>query len=108
MTTTGERPMNFMEEVNSETQAMLNQLTTKTIMSKTTSQNVAILNFLESGGSLSTLEALEKFQCFRLSARIKDLRESGHDIQTKMVRTKSGKKVAEYFLPKIPKQGELF
>ena len=34
MTTTGERPMNFMEEVNSETQAMLNQLTTKTIMSK--------------------------------------------------------------------------
>ena len=100
--------MNFMEEVHQDTQAWLNKLTTRTIMSETTSQSVAILNFLESGGSLSSLEALEKFQCLRLSARIKDLRESGHDIQTKMVRTKSGKKVAEYFLPKIQKQGELF
>ena len=60
--------MNFMEEVNSETQAMLKQLTTKTIMSETTSQNRAIIQYLESGGSLSTIDALENFsRVFRMS-----------------------------------------
>jgi len=77
-------------------------------MTNTTSQSAAILNFLESGGSLTPLEALEKFKCFRLAARINDLRESGHDIQTEMFRDENGKKFAVYSLPKIQKQGELF
>ena len=100
--------MNFMEDINQETQAMLNQLTTKTIMSKTTSQSVAILNYLQSGGSLSPIEALNKFNCFRLAARIGDLRKEGHDIQTEIVTEENGKKFAVYFLPKIQKQGDLF
>ena len=101
--------MNFMEEVNSETQAMLKQLTTKTIMSETTSQNRAILQYLESGGSLSTIYALENFGTFRLSARINDLRNQGHNIRTEKFKTPSGKTVARYFIPKkIEKQGELF
>ena len=98
-----------MEEVNSETQAMLKQLTTKTIMSETTSQNRAILLFLESGGSLSSIDALEKFGSLRLSARINNLRNEGHDIRTEKFKTPSGKIVARYFIPKkIQKQGELF
>ena len=101
--------MNFMEEVNSETQAMLKQLTTKTIMSETTSQNRAIIQYLESGGSLSTIDALEKFGSFRLSARIKDLRNQGYNIKTEKFKTPNGKTVARYFIPeKIQKQGELF
>lgn len=101
--------MNFMEEVYSETQAMLKQLTTKTIMSETTSQNRAIIQYLESGGSLSTIDALEKFGTFRLSARILDLRKKGHNIRTEKFKTPSGKTVARYFIPKkIEKQGELF
>ena len=100
--------MDFMEEINSETQAMLNQLTTKTIMSKTTSQSVAILNYLKTGNSLNPLEALNKFGCFRLAARIGDLRKEGHDIQTEMYSEENGKKYAVYSLPKIQKQGELF
>ena len=74
-----------------------------------TSQNTAILLFLESGGSLSTMDALEKFGSFRLSARIKNLRDQGHNIQTDWFTTPNGKKVARYFIPeKIQKQGELF
>ncbi len=100
--------MDFMEEINSETQAMLNQLTTKTIMSKTTSQSVAILNYLKTGNSLNPMEALNKFGCFRLAARIGDLRKEGHDIQTEMYSEEKDKKYAVYYLPKIQKQGELF
>ena len=78
-------------------------------MKQLTGQNRAILLFLESGGSLSTIDALEKFGSFRLSARIKDLRDEGYNIQTDWFTTPNGKKVARYFIPeKIQKQGELF
>ena len=53
--------MNFMEEVNQDTQVWLDKLTTKTIMSETTSQSVAILNYLKAGNSLNPMEALNKF-----------------------------------------------
>ena len=58
-------------------------------MKRLTGQNRAILNYLESGGSLSPIEALNKFQCFRLAARVSDLRMAGHDIQTKTVKNAS-------------------
>ena len=45
-------------------------------MTRTTSQSAMILNFLKSGGSLTPIEALQKFSCFRLAARINDLREA--------------------------------
>jgi len=77
-------------------------------MNRTTSQSAAILNYLESGGSLSPIEALNKFNCFRLAARIDDLRKAGHDIQTEIFKDDNGKKYAVYSLPKIQIQGELF
>ena len=78
-------------------------------MKRLTGQNRVILLFLESGGSLSTIDALEKFGSFRLSARIKDLRDLGYNNQTDWFTTPNGKKVARYFIPeKIQKQGELF
>ena len=55
------------------------------------SQNRAILEYLESGGSLSTIDALEKFGSFRLSARINNLRNQGHNIKTEKFKTPSGK-----------------
>ena len=76
-------------------------------MKRLTGQNRAILNYLESGGSLSPIEALNRFQCFRLAARVRDLRKAGHDIQTKTVK-EDGKKYAVYSIPKTEKQGELF
>ena len=77
-------------------------------MTKTTSQSAMILNFLENGGSLTPIEALEKFKCFRLAARINDLREAGHNINTEIFKDDNGKSYAVYSLTKIQKQGELF
>jgi len=76
-------------------------------MTKTTTQSAKVLYHLQNYGSLTALEALELFHCFRLAARINDLKKAGHDIQMEMKKLKNGKKVAEYFIPKIQKQGEL-
>ena len=77
-------------------------------MPKTTSQSAKVLYHIENYGSLTAIEALELFACFRLAARINDLKEAGHDIQMEMKKMKNGKKIAVYSLPKIQKQGELF
>lgn len=63
------------------------------------SQNEEILAWLQSGRSITPLEALEKFGCFRLGGRIHELRAAGHPIVTDMV-TKNGKHFAEYRLEK--------
>jgi len=60
------------------------------------SQNQLILDHLNAGRSLTPLEALNLFGCFRLSARIYDLRAAGHDVAGRMVKTETGKMVAEY------------
>ena len=77
-------------------------------MKQTTSQSAKVLYHLQNYGPLTAIEALELFACFRLAARINDLKEAGHDIQMEMKRLKNGKKIAVYSLPKIQKQGELF
>lgn len=63
------------------------------------SQNDEILAWLKSGKSISPLEALEKFGCFRLGGRIFELKQAGHKIVTEMV-TKNGKRYASYSLEK--------
>jgi hypothetical protein len=60
-------------------------------------QNEMILAYLEKGKSITPLDALNKFQCFRLAARISDLRNEGLNIATKYV-TKEGKNYASYKL----------
>ena len=59
-------------------------------------QNDMILVALKNGERITPLTALENFGCFRLSARIWDLRNEGHPIKTKHVSTKQGKVIAEY------------
>lgn len=56
-----------------------------------------ILKYLQTGASITPLEALQKFGCFRLGARIWDLRHQGHDI-VKTMTTKNGKTFASYRL----------
>lgn len=67
-----------------------------TIMN-TESQNYQILNHLKKT-SITAIEALNCYQCFRLAARIKDLRDMGHLILTEMMVTKNGKRIADYTL----------
>ena len=49
------------------------------------SQNKQILKHLKSGNSISGIDALNKFGCFRLPARIHDLRRQGYNIRGIMV-----------------------
>lgn len=49
-------------------------------------------------GPISAIEALNSYGCFRLAARIKDLREQGYDIETGDLHLPNGKTVAQYHL----------
>lgn len=64
---------------------------------ETESLNNKIKDHLTNGGSLTPITALTQFGCFRLSARIYDLRQRGLPIETN-IREINGKKVAEYKL----------
>ncbi len=66
---------------------------------KKDSQNALIKGWLLNGHSLTTLDALTLFGCFRLSARISNLREEGYDIVTEMVEV-NDKRIAKYYLAK--------
>lgn len=44
-----------------------------------------VLDYLRANGSITPLEALREFGCYRLGARIWDLRHDGHSISTEMV-----------------------
>lgn len=57
-----------------------------------------ILNHLRSGKHITPLEALNRFGCFRLCARIYDLKKAGHEIESQMVTLPNGKQVASYRL----------
>jgi hypothetical protein len=61
------------------------------------SQESMILDDLKKGKRITAMVALHKFHCFRLAARIRDLRDSGYAIQSRMV-DRGGKRVAEYWL----------
>lgn len=50
---------------------------------------------LESGKPLTPLEALNDYGCFRLAARIEELRKMGLGIKTTMI-TKGGRAFAQY------------
>ena len=71
-------------------------------MSSTHSQNKQILAALQAGEALSPMEALARFGCSRLAARIADLKDgklnhTKYDIQTIMV-SEGGKRFARYRL----------
>ena len=64
------------------------------------SQNKEILRYLMTHRrGITPIDALEKFGCFRLSARISDLRELGYDIRTDLEKnTNNDGYHARYFL----------
>ena len=62
------------------------------------SQTDMVLGYLQKGKTLTPMEALDKFGCFRLAARVHDLRNSGHNILATDYETPTGKRVARYSL----------
>lgn len=59
---------------------------------------------LQSGAAITPIDALNQYGCFRLAARIDELRREGLDIET-ITQTRNGKRYAAYVLRG---QGQLF
>jgi hypothetical protein len=64
---------------------------------KAKSQAQRILEYLQLGNGITPLEALNLFGCFRLSARIADIKKQGYPVVTEVVSVNS-KRVARYHL----------
>ena len=62
------------------------------------SQCDMIADWLRKGYSITQMDALRLFGCFRLASRIHDLRERGMNILSCKIETNTGKKVCEYVL----------
>ena len=61
------------------------------------SQSERILDYMATGKGITPLTALKRFGCFRLGARVWDLKRAGHRIETRRV-NRNGATVAEYRL----------
>lgn len=66
---------------------------------KACSQTALILAYLKQGHALTPLQAMaEPFRCMRLGARILDLKHAGHKIDSRIITTSTGKRIASYSL----------
>ena len=65
---------------------------------KSKSQEERILRHLMKGKHLTALDAVALFDCFRLQARIFDLREKGYNIKTEYIYTNKRKRIARYYM----------
>lgn len=64
---------------------------------ETACQCAKLQNALERGERITALEALRRFGCLRLSARIYDLKKRGVPIESETVK-RNGKQFKEYFI----------
>lgn len=69
-------------------------------------QSARILGHLTHGRTLTALQALNLFDCFRLAARIEQLRARGHTIWCEMITLGNGKKIAQYSLHVAERHGQ--
>ena len=65
------------------------------------SQKSDILAALKRGETLTAMDALTRFGCFRLAARICELRQDGWNIASDDLTLLKGKIVATYRLPRL-------
>lgn len=59
------------------------------------SQTQKIANYLLKGRSLTSLQALKLFGCFRLASRVREIRET-YKVKTEIVKTKGGSRIGKY------------
>lgn len=70
-------------------------------MERQDTQRAQIRAWLSEGNSITPIQALEMFGCFRLSAIIYILKyDDGMSIETEMVYEAKGKRYAKYYLKK--------
>lgn len=61
-------------------------------------QNQKVLNHLKNEGAITSMMAFSKYSITRLAARVKDLRDQGHEIESEMVYASGSVKYAKYTL----------
>jgi biotin operon repressor len=61
-------------------------------------QKQEILVHLKKHGEITPLDALKEFGCFRLAARIHELRKAGYKIKSETEKTLFGKTITRYVL----------
>lgn len=66
------------------------------------SQKYKILKYLQTGHSLTSLQAIEKWGITRLAAQILFLKNKGHVIKATRIKTNKGTQIAEYRLIQKP------
>lgn len=62
----------------------------------TEAQNQQVLSYLKTGKVITPIQALDMFGCFRLSARIYELKDKGWPIHCERIAVESGKIVGHY------------
>ena len=62
------------------------------------SQERKILYYMLRGNHITGIEALELFGCFRLPARIADIRKRGFTVNSQSITLKNGKRVKDYWI----------
>ena len=67
-------------------------------MKKLVSQTSAILAYMKAGNGITPMDALNLCGCFRLSARIAEIKKLGYAVKTESVKVEGGKHVARYSL----------
>lgn len=67
-------------------------------MKQTQSQEKLIMQWMQSGKSITPIEALNLFGCFRLGARILDLKNKGIEVKSEYITVESGKRVKRYWI----------
>lgn len=67
-------------------------------------QNEKILQYMMEVGGISSIDAFKKFAITRLSARIKDLRDKGYQIDSVWEKSKKGARYVRYYLRKKAKK----
>lgn len=61
-------------------------------------QNEQVLDYLKTVGPLTPMDAYSTFGCFRLGARVWELKQQGHRISREIVKVPSGARGARYSL----------
>ena len=69
-------------------------------MSNKESQCKAILKHLKDGYKITQLDALRKFGCMRLGARIYDLKQRGIPVVKEMIK-RGSKSFAQYYIQEV-------
>lgn len=63
-------------------------------------QTTKILLHLKAGKKITGMDALNLFGCWRLGARIFDIKEMGFNVNMKLITTSTGKVIGQYSMGK--------